>query len=119
MIETDLKVIGARIKNLREDLIGDQVTMSKQVGITVKTISFVENGHSAPSQKMLSYLSEKYNVNPEWVTTGKGDRISNEVFDAKYVHNLYSKVVNLERELSEMRSLVETLITKITQIQIQ
>lgn len=110
----DLKAIGARLKTFREDLIGDQASMAKEAGLNVKTISFVENGHTAPSQKLLSFLSEKYRLNQDWVSTGKGDRQSAETFDEKYVHNLHVKVVRIEHELSQMKELMQTILEKLS-----
>jgi len=113
MQELDLKAVGARLKTFREDFIGDQASMAKEANMNVKTISFVENGHRAPNQKLLSYLSSKYKLNQDWAMTGKGDRINNETFDDKYVHNLHAKVIGIERELADMKLLMETILEKL------
>jgi len=114
MQQIDLKAIGARIKTFREDFIGDQAAMAKEAGVNAKTISLVENGHRTPSQKILSYLSAKYKLNQDWVTTGKGERQSDEKMDDKYVHNLHAKVVSLEMELAEVKNMMQQILQKLS-----
>ena len=55
----------------------------------------------------------KYNINPLWLTTGKGDEKDDSVSDPKAVHNLAAKVVSLEMQLTEMRGLMEKILLKL------
>jgi len=114
MQENNVKIIGARLKTFREDIIGDQATLAKEAGVNAKTISFVENGHRDPTQKLLSFLSSKYKLNQDWLTTGKGERQSDEKMDDKYIHNLHAKVVSLEMELSQVKNMVQEILHKLS-----
>lgn len=109
----DLKAIGARLKTFREDNIGDQATLAKEAGVNVKTISFVENGHTPPSQKLLSTLAQKYSLNLDWVNSGRGKPKSDKKADPKSLPNLHAKVVIIERELSEMRAIMEQILERL------
>ena len=68
----NLTEIGSRLKTLREDLKITLEKMHKITGFSTSLISAAENGLKKPSAIYLSALLELYNVNLNWVFTGKG-----------------------------------------------
>jgi len=113
MQEIDLKAIGARLKSFRETNVGGQKSLSEETGISVKTISFFENGHYAPSQQLISHLMLKYKINPFWLTTGKGKDKDDSVSEPDAHHNLSAKVASMEMQLAEMKSLMEKILKRL------
>lgn len=109
----DLKTIGARIKGVREEHKLTQEEFGKLVGVNMKTISLMENGHRRPSQEVLSIISSKYNINLDWVSTGNGERISNKKSDPKSIDNLLAKITTLELDLAQMRQIMEQILEKL------
>lgn len=113
MSKLDLKTIGARIKGVREENKLTQEEFGKVVGVNMKTISLMENGHRKPSQEVLSIISSKYNINLDWVSTGNGERISNKKSDPKSIDNLLAKITTLEFDLAQMRKIMEEILAKL------
>ncbi len=66
------KKICERIKSLRLDLSLSGVDFSNNVGISQGYLSDVENGKALPNKTLLLALSYSYNINYEWLLTGKG-----------------------------------------------
>ncbi|HEU18119.1 MAG TPA: helix-turn-helix domain-containing protein [Deltaproteobacteria bacterium] len=67
--------IGKRISQLRDNLGITQPELAKVLDIKrgAPTISNWENGISVPDVTHLSKISELYNVNLNWLITGKGE----------------------------------------------
>jgi len=113
MQELDLKAIGSRIRSVREELNLTQEEFANEVGVNKKTISFVENGHRKPSQEVLSTMSHKYKTNLEWVSTGKGNKNSDNTVNERSPDNMYAKIVSLEMELVEVRGMMEQILERL------
>lgn len=109
----DLKAIGARIKTLRKELELKQDEFGEEVGVNMKTISLIENGHRKPSQEVLSVIQTKYNVNLDWISSGKGDKTSNKKINNKSPENVYAKVISIEIELAQLRKMMEQILDKL------
>ncbi|QNK61723.1 helix-turn-helix transcriptional regulator [Pedobacter sp. PAMC26386] len=112
-MQQDLKIIGARFKSFREANVGNQADLAKELGVNVKTISFIENGHVAPGAVYLSYLAEKHSLNMEWMMKGLGDEKKFLKTDPKSIANLHAKIILMEKELEEMKNLIETILEKL------
>lgn len=63
--------IGNRLKQARKASGFTQKDVAKQLGITFGAVSQWENGSTSPRGQTLIELARLYNVNPEWITTGK------------------------------------------------
>lgn len=61
-----------RVKMLREYLAISQAEFAKKIGVTAGAISQIENGGGVSSE-LLSVVCDKYNVNPQWLLSGKGE----------------------------------------------
>jgi transcriptional regulator with XRE-family HTH domain len=112
MSNTDPKVIGTRLKFLREKFKIQQKEVAAETGLSVKTISVIENGHTPPNPEIFEYYIKTHKVSIDWLTSGTGDPVSSKKFDEKSIPNLAAKVVRIEQELSEMKILLKDLIKR-------
>lgn len=62
-----------RIKELRKSLGITQQEFADKLGLKRNTIATYEIGKAVPSDRVVSDLCNKYNVNEEWLRTGKGE----------------------------------------------
>lgn len=60
-----------RIKELRKDLGLTLEKFGEQVGVTKTTISRIEKGINSVTDQMFKSICREFNVNPEWLRTGK------------------------------------------------
>ncbi len=65
----DFKGIGARIRQLRGDILQDE--LAEFLGISQGQLSKIERGQWPPTVEVLLRLSEKFKVNIEWIVSGK------------------------------------------------
>ncbi len=65
----NLKAIGTRIRQLRGDLLQDE--LAEFLGISQGQLSKIERGQWPPTVEMLLRLSEKFKINIEWIVSGK------------------------------------------------
>ncbi len=61
-----------RIKLLRKELNLTTEAFGEKLGITRSAVSNIENGHRAVTPQMLKSICREFNVNEEWLRTGKG-----------------------------------------------
>jgi transcriptional regulator with XRE-family HTH domain len=67
------KSVGERIRSLRVDRKLSQEALAKLLGIKQGSLTQLETGKSkAPSSKTLTKLARVFEVDPEWLMTGKG-----------------------------------------------
>lgn len=62
-----------RIKELRKSLGITQQEFADKLGLKRNTIATYEIGKAVPSDRVISDLCNKYNVNEEWLRTGEGE----------------------------------------------
>ena len=62
-----------RIKELRKSLGITQQEFADKLGLKRNTIGTYEIGKAVPSDRVVSDLCNKYNVNEEWLRTGEGE----------------------------------------------
>lgn len=74
-IEINLKEIGRRLKETRNTLGITLKEMQKMCGVMASTISEMESGLKKPHHLYLYLLAVKFNVNINWIFTGKGTKI--------------------------------------------
>lgn len=65
-------MIGNRIKELRKFLNLTQAEFGEKIGLKPTAIGQMENGTRNVTKRTKILLSEKYNVNINWLTTGEG-----------------------------------------------
>lgn len=65
--------INDRIKELRTSLALSQTEFAYQTGISHSLLTKIEAGDNPPTQKVLNKIIEKWNIDSEWLNTGKGE----------------------------------------------
>jgi transcriptional regulator with XRE-family HTH domain len=113
MQQQDLKAIGGRIKTIRKTTKKRHIDFSEDTGLTVNTISRVENGHAPPPQKLLDMLSNKLGYNIDWILTGSGPELRGKGNESSSP-NVHAKVLKIENELKEMKKMLKELMARIT-----
>jgi transcriptional regulator with XRE-family HTH domain len=77
----NLKVIGERLKEVRTAFGYTLEKMQEMCGVAKSTISEMETGRKKPHFLYLYLLSTKFNVNIDWILSGRGPKSSE--FDIK------------------------------------
>jgi len=67
------ETIGTRFKKLRERLKLSQQNFARQLNITQQTYSLIEKDKHLPNVKIILILSDNFNVNLNWLISGKGN----------------------------------------------
>lgn len=62
-----------RIKALRKALGLTQQEFADKIGSVQNTITGYETGRRTPSNQVIALICEKFNVNENWLRTGKGE----------------------------------------------
>lgn len=62
-----------RIKILREELHLSQEKFAERIMLTKNFVSLVETGQRSLSERSISLICEKFNVNETWLRTGEGE----------------------------------------------
>lgn len=91
-----------RIKELRKALSLTQQEFAERLSLKRNTIATYEMGKSVPSDRTITDICEKYNVNEEWLRNGTG-----EMFRAKEENSIIAKATML---LGEKDPLFEAFI---------
>ena len=68
--------INARIKAVRKALGLSQRAFCKGIFLSQGFYAQVENGIKKPNERIYELISTKYNVNKDWLITGKGEMFS-------------------------------------------
>ncbi|WP_159884494.1 helix-turn-helix domain-containing protein [Paenibacillus puerhi] len=79
--------IGYRIKCIRKENNLNQIQFAKSIGISQGNLSEIEMGNSNPSAETLISIRTQYNVNLNWLLTGK-DLKKGEIFEDDYEKTL-------------------------------
>ena len=77
MASLDSRQLAARLKLIRIELFGDDGSpdLARWLGLPCKTWSNYENGVTIPAEILLKFI-ELTSVNPHWLVTGEGPRLS-------------------------------------------
>lgn len=66
-----------RIKQIRKEHQLTQIEFGKKIGVKGNTITNYENGLRNPTDAVLLAICREFNVNEEWLRTGKGEPAAN------------------------------------------
>ncbi len=97
-----------RMKELRKILGVTQQELADKLGLKRNTIATYEIGKASPSDRVISDLCNKYNVNEEWLRTGNGEMLK-KVPDEDEVAIYVSELLQPDNPLSEL--IVEVMRT--------
>lgn len=62
-----------RIIQLRKSREWTQDEFAEKMGISKNYVSLIENGKKIPSDRLISDICQEFDVNKEWLRTGKGE----------------------------------------------
>lgn len=66
-------MVNNNIRELRENILNlSQDTFAQKIGLQRNTISLIENGRRNPSDRTIKDICKTFNVNEDWLLTGKG-----------------------------------------------
>lgn len=107
----------ANLRNFRKHLGLTQITFANEVGLKQGSYSDIERGKVGISAELIKTLILKYQINPIWLYTGKGEMLlpsqnpsatANQMQKLKNEINLLqTKLAGLERE----KNLLEKMLT--------
>ncbi len=72
----NLKAVGSRIKELRNEFGYNQLDFSKELSVSKSALSLYERGEREPTISLLYKLNEKFNVDIHWLVTGESQPAS-------------------------------------------
>ena len=78
MKETDLRPVGDRIRQVRVEFGENQANFAEMLGVSRNTISLLECGKITVSGKIIKVLVEKYEIDENWLRTGRGEMYESE-----------------------------------------
>lgn len=87
----------ARIKNVRKTLNLSQREFCKGIFFSQSLYAQIESGKRKPNERIYELISNKYNINKEWLTTGKG-----EMFCGKAPDIELEKLLEIYKELDPL-----------------
>ena len=64
---------GQRVKTVRKELGLTQDLFAKALGVGKSALSMIETGKSSLSERNKNILVQEFNINPDWLDTGKGE----------------------------------------------
>ena len=83
--------INERIRTLRKALKLKQADFGKQIGLTHTSLSMIERGTNALTDKNIRLICTTFNVNEKWLRTGNGNMFN----DSPYIKEFDSIISNL------------------------
>lgn len=81
-----METIGARVRLIRKQLELTQEAMAQHLGIGKAALSMIETEKTGLSARNKNILVQEFNVNPEWIDTGKGKMFNAEPNLTSYPH---------------------------------
>ena len=90
-IRNEVKGMYTRISLIRKNAGMTQDKLAEVLGLTKNFISLIETGKRDPSDRTIKDICREFNVNEEWLRTGKGEMfldVSREMEIAKFTKNL-------------------------------
>ncbi len=97
--------IGKRIKECRVALHVTAIEMAKDMNIPVRTIGSYERNEAQPGAKFLAKLVERYQINVNWLLSGKGN-----MFTARKTEMDINYLADLQERLNLTKDEIEGLI---------
>lgn len=122
-----MDTIGQRIKEVRNNIGYTQEKFASELNLKQQTIAVFELGKRNPSERTISDICEKFNVNEDWLRTGEGEmlvqRTRNQVItdflgdliieDATFKKRLIEALAELEeRDWESLERLANKLTSK-------
>ena len=98
-----------RLKQARKALRLSQAKFAEQLGITAQALSLLEIGTTPITAKHIKPICAIFNVNEEWLTTGKGVMFLNK----NELERFSQRFSNLsERDKTYINTLMDTMLSQ-------
>jgi transcriptional regulator with XRE-family HTH domain len=97
-------MVGKRLLQVIKAKKLSQNKLALSIGVSSGNISDIIKGKNSPSAKFLTLLSEQYNVNLNWLLTGKGS-----MFNGNDPPEDSNRISELEKECEKLRAEVAAL----------
>lgn len=99
-----------RIKEIRQKIFVSQSNMEDCLNLSRNTLSAYERGKAFFKPHTLQLLSSKYNVNINWLLTGKGNMLlsdNDSINNDELIKQLQDKINKLEIENKLLKELIK------------
>ena len=117
-----------RLRELRLKLELSQAELARQIGISQNTISYMEKENATIKDVNVKAICTKFDVNEEWLRTGKGEmflnfdndeafgRAMDEIFkdEDPFIRNMIIEMASLPKEEKEAMKKAFSILKKIT-----
>lgn len=114
MTESEKQAIASRFTAFREKHVQLlQKELAKEADVHLQTISRIETGQNLPNQKIVTFLAQKYGLNPNWLMTGKGVEKITAKANKTSEANMLARIALLENELKDVKSILNKLLEKL------
>ena len=104
--------IGKRIKKFREEKHITASELAGKLGLPARTIGSYERGEIMPGSKFLALITDKFNLNINWLLSGRGFMFINQGA-AKNDSSITGSIQELQEEIKfsndDMNTLIEIL----------
>lgn len=77
-----------RIKEIRKMLDMTQAEFSSKIGLSRNFIAQIETGAKMPSDRTISDICREFNINKDWLLTGKGEPTIEACQEERYAINI-------------------------------
>ena len=81
-----METVGERLRLIRRQLNMTQDQLAQRLGVGKAALSMIETGKARLSMRNKNILVQDFNVNPDWIDTGKGAMFNAEPDMTPYVH---------------------------------
>ncbi|MBR2976419.1 MAG: helix-turn-helix domain-containing protein [Alistipes sp.] len=78
--------VGGRLRLIRKALEMTQEQLAQRLGVGKAALSMIETGRASLSTRNKNILVQDFNVNPEWIDSGRGKMFNAEPDFTPYVH---------------------------------
>lgn len=99
-----------RFIEIRKNFFKNQTDMASIFNVSKQTISDYERGRTFPKPDILEKLTTEYNINLNWLLTGKGNMLLTDTEKAsttQQIQELNNKIKELEIENKVLKELIK------------
>jgi transcriptional regulator with XRE-family HTH domain len=99
-----------RLKLIRKTLKLNQTEFAKQIGLTQTSLSMIESGNSALTEKHIKLICVIFDVSKSWLRTGFGEMFSLKIMGENELLEIFRSLLPVTREalLNVGRQLMKT-----------
>ena len=107
-------MIGEQIKVLRNELNLTQMKFAEKLGVKRNTVGQWEIGRNIPTDTAISLMCKEFNVNEEWLRSGKGEMFTHDSRKDR-ISELAKQL--LSKETDTFKNIFITILSNLTEDQ--